>query len=246
MKNFYVYIHLRKKDKIPFYIGKGKGNRAYDKRKRNDKWLKEMKKGYIVKIIKENLNEDEAFKLEAELGLELLEKYPEVMTNNPLGFYSGGNRKFWDENSRKKVSDRMKENNPSKYWSKEKKKEIYRKIEEKKALNKGKVYIPFKPFKKECEFCKNEFLINKSSEKNKKYCSRSCVYKSNSKKESGKNNPFYNKKHSKETKEKWKNRQNGNKNTQAKGNVGYHNRWHKKLNISWDECEECKKLRMMR
>lgn len=67
MKEFYVYQH-----KIPstgeiFYIGKGKGNRAFSK-VRNKYWHKIAgKHEYVVELVKENMTEVEAFKLEEDL-----------------------------------------------------------------------------------------------------------------------------------------------------------------------------------
>lgn len=62
---FYVYAHFTPKDKNPFYIGKGSGNRAYASR-RNKYWQNIVNKhGYIVKILERNLTEFEAFDLEA-------------------------------------------------------------------------------------------------------------------------------------------------------------------------------------
>ena len=41
MKNdFYVYIHKRQSDGIVFYVGKGRGKRAYYFHERNDHWKK--------------------------------------------------------------------------------------------------------------------------------------------------------------------------------------------------------------
>ena len=66
MNNFYVYRHLDKNGRV-FYIGKGKGRRAYDKNNRNVFWKTyvEYNNGeYIIEIIKSNLSEDEAYDLE--------------------------------------------------------------------------------------------------------------------------------------------------------------------------------------
>ena len=66
MKNdFYVYIHKRQSDGIVFYVGKGRGKRAYYFHERNDHWKKTLKKhGCNVEIVERRLSECEAFKLE--------------------------------------------------------------------------------------------------------------------------------------------------------------------------------------
>lgn len=67
-KSFYVYAHfLNESAETPFYIGKGKGNRAYSKSGRSDEWKRLTGNGYVVKILKDNLLESEAYKLESEL-----------------------------------------------------------------------------------------------------------------------------------------------------------------------------------
>ena len=57
---FYTYAYLRK-DRTPYYIGKGSGERAYT-RKRNE--IKPPKDKSRILILKQNLNEEEAFKHE--------------------------------------------------------------------------------------------------------------------------------------------------------------------------------------
>ncbi len=57
---FYTYAYLRE-DKTPYYIGKGKGDRAY-KRSKND--LKPPKDKSRIILLKQNLSEDIAFKHE--------------------------------------------------------------------------------------------------------------------------------------------------------------------------------------
>ena len=62
---YYVYLYLRE-DGTPYYIGKGKGRRAYDK---NRKFARPAEKERIV-FHSKNLTEDEAFKIEKELIAE--------------------------------------------------------------------------------------------------------------------------------------------------------------------------------
>ena len=62
MKNYYVYQYLRD-DGTPYYIGKGKGNRAYLNGRLTPKPLHEE----LIQFIKKNLTEEEAFILEREL-----------------------------------------------------------------------------------------------------------------------------------------------------------------------------------
>jgi group I intron endonuclease len=63
--NFYVYLHIRKDNGEPFYVGKGKNNRVYDKKDRNSWWKKIVKKyNYDIIFLQKNLTEKEAFDLE--------------------------------------------------------------------------------------------------------------------------------------------------------------------------------------
>ncbi len=60
LNNYYIYFHINPLKNEIFYVGKGKGNRAYDKNNRNRFWKNIVKKyGYIVNIIEDNLNEKE-------------------------------------------------------------------------------------------------------------------------------------------------------------------------------------------
>lgn len=74
---FYVYVHLRASDGTPFYVGKGKGKRAWNKtvsEYRSIHWINTAKKnGVIVSIKRDNLSEKCAFALEMQTIKELLD-----------------------------------------------------------------------------------------------------------------------------------------------------------------------------
>lgn len=64
---FYVYRHVRLDTKQPFYVGKGKGLRAWS-RQRNKHWKGVATKyGFIVQIVKSGMDEAEALTLESKL-----------------------------------------------------------------------------------------------------------------------------------------------------------------------------------
>ena len=67
--NHYVYAHYKKGEaNIPFYIGKGIGKRAREKFRRSKHWKAVVKKyGYDIRILYENLSEEDAFWIETKL-----------------------------------------------------------------------------------------------------------------------------------------------------------------------------------
>ena len=72
---YYVYRHIRLDSNTPFYIGKGKDNRANLKKGRNKYWQNITNKvEYKIEILKDNLTEKEAFKLECKL-IKLYKNY---------------------------------------------------------------------------------------------------------------------------------------------------------------------------
>jgi len=87
-KPFYVYAHYNNEhDEFPFYVGKGKGNRAYNSTTRSDVWKQKASAGLVVKIVKDALTEEEAYSLESQL----IEQYGrERHTNGKLVNISSG------------------------------------------------------------------------------------------------------------------------------------------------------------
>lgn len=70
--NAYVYGHYKADTGELFYIGKGTGKRAWKRDKRNPHWQNIVDKhGYIIKILYENLSDEEAFNKEKELITEI-------------------------------------------------------------------------------------------------------------------------------------------------------------------------------
>ena len=63
--NYYVYGHYRKDTDTLFYVGKGKGKRAFSKANRNKRWQHIVDKaGYDVFFFYKGLSEERAYDLE--------------------------------------------------------------------------------------------------------------------------------------------------------------------------------------
>lgn len=134
MKNdYYVYEHIRLDNNTCFYVGKGKGRRAWTKtrNKHHDRIV--SKYGMKVNIIKDSLTEEEALNLEKEViarylndgyGIDIIgmrgSNENKILTNCTLGGEGGFGMKHSD-NWREQHSKRMfGENNPAygvNYWA---------------------------------------------------------------------------------------------------------------------------------
>lgn len=72
MTEFYVYLHRKGLDNKPFYVGKGKGRRAWVKSGRNERWNRTVAKhGLTVEILFDGLTEEESLAVEVDCILEL-------------------------------------------------------------------------------------------------------------------------------------------------------------------------------
>lgn len=68
MNVFYVYTHSTDVGGDVFYVGKGKGRRAWARTGRSPEWTEVVSKfGLVVSLVKEGLNEDDAYSLEEDL-----------------------------------------------------------------------------------------------------------------------------------------------------------------------------------
>lgn len=104
-KENYVYLHIKLTNGEPFYVGKGKDNRAFDKRQRSKWWNNIVNKyGYDIIFIEKGLTNDEAIEREIywidRIGRKDKNKGPLVnMTDGGEGF-----RGKHTEESKKKIS----------------------------------------------------------------------------------------------------------------------------------------------
>lgn len=105
-KGFYVYVHRRLSDNSVFYVGKGKGRRAWVKSGRSEYWKRISDKyGYIVEIVFDNLTEEEAFQVEMDTIKEFT-YFGYTLCNLTLG--GGGVSGFtWTEEQRKRQSQKL-------------------------------------------------------------------------------------------------------------------------------------------
>src|SRR5262249_23520177 len=92
---YYVYLHRDRATGTPFYVGKGKGSRAYDVEGRHPEWhekVKSLTAGFDIEIVKNDFTEEEAYDLEREL----IRKHGKVSdgTGTLLNITDGGSLDF--------------------------------------------------------------------------------------------------------------------------------------------------------
>ena len=103
---FYVYLHRRKTDNKVFYVGKGKGKRAYSKASRSQWWNSVADKHEMtVEIVFDNLSEDDAFQIEKDTILEF-RYFEHPLVNLTDGGEGMSGYKPYEE-QRKRVSEKM-------------------------------------------------------------------------------------------------------------------------------------------
>ena len=148
---YYTYAFLRE-DRTPYYIGKGKGNRAYRRRDKGE--IKPPKDKSRILILKQNLTEEEAFRHEVymiivfgrkDLGTGILYNRTDggdgasgtvVSEETKRKIGEAGKGRTHSEESRRKMSEARKgENNPS--YGKSHSEESRRKMSE---AQKGKTH----------------------------------------------------------------------------------------------------------
>jgi len=106
MNTYYTYAYLRD-DGTPYYIGKGKGNRAY--KHYNHRFS--PPENDRIKILKENLSESEAFAEEMRLIAEYGRKdLGTGILRNMTDGGEGATGRVNSEENRKGISERMKGN----------------------------------------------------------------------------------------------------------------------------------------
>jgi len=112
MEQYYVYTHLNPQTKEIFYVGIGKGNRAWNKGAgRNKFWENYVNKyGFEVEIMAENITRNQAGKIEIELIAHLGRRQIEeggTLVNRSLGGDGGSGGYTHTEEWKRQHSERQ-------------------------------------------------------------------------------------------------------------------------------------------
>jgi predicted DNA-binding protein YlxM (UPF0122 family) len=119
MNDYYTYAYLRE-DGTPYYIGKGRGRRAYQKSKRH-KFVKVPDDKNRIVFLSQNLTEKDAFKEEKFLIKFYGRKIDGgILINITEGGFGGGRPPGWKHTEETKEKMRGKRPN-AKIWNKGKK-----------------------------------------------------------------------------------------------------------------------------
>ena len=113
MEQYYVYTHLNPQTKEIFYVGIGKGNRAWNQwAGRNKFWENYVNKyGFEVEIVAENITRNKAGKIEIELIAHLGRRQIEeggTLVNRSLGGDGGSVGYTHTEEYKQKLSKERK------------------------------------------------------------------------------------------------------------------------------------------
>jgi len=113
MEKYYVYTHLNPQTKEIFYVGIGKGNRAWNQwAGRNKFWENYVNKyGFEVELVAENLTRNQAGKIEIELIAHLGRRQIEeggTLVNRSLGGDGGSVGYTHTEEYKQKLSKERK------------------------------------------------------------------------------------------------------------------------------------------
>ena len=120
MNDFYVYGHFKTGKDTPFYIGKGTGRRAWVKSGRSEYWNRVVNKyGYEVKLLVENLTEENAYEKEKELIAEVgLDNLTNVLEGGEGMSSEYAQKRSQDPNWRKNVKEAAQKRSQDPNWRK--------------------------------------------------------------------------------------------------------------------------------
>jgi hypothetical protein len=106
---FYVYEHIRLDTNAVFYVGKGKGRRCFESRRRNQHWKRIVSKagGFDVRIVVDKIDEELSFFVEQEL-ISKLKLQGFVLANITNGGEGASGYKHTEE-ARKNFSKKMRQ-----------------------------------------------------------------------------------------------------------------------------------------